>query len=262
MGYDLSASFACRTCRHLRVFGRLAPGVSPASAERELGGIFRAIEREHATEYTEAGAQVSTLADVFLGPVRPAVLLLWAGVGLLLLVACANVASLLLLRASERTGEVAMRAALGVTRGRLIRQLLTESLLLSSAGAVLGLLPAWAAVRLIAVSGPEELPRLATLSLDGRAVAVAVGLAITSGMLFGLAPLGQLVRGDAGDGLRGAGRRTGGAGVWRARSALVALNVAGAVVLLTGSGVLVRSVTRLLAVEPGFRPNGVLTLRL
>ena len=155
-----------------------------------------------------------------------------------------------------------MRAALGVTRARLVRQLLTESVLLSAVGALLGLLPAWAAVRLIATAGPSELPRLASLSLDARAVAVAVLLAMASGVLFGLAPLRQLTRRDAADELRGAGRRTGGVAMWRARAVLVAGNVAMAAVLLAGSGVLVRSITRLLAVEPGFRPDGVLTMRL
>ena len=262
LGYDPAASFACRTCRHLRVMGRLAPGVTPAAAEAELTQLFERMADVDPTAYTSPGARVTGLREVFLGPVRPALLLLWGGVAVLLLVACANVASLLLLRASERSGEVAVRAALGVTRARLVRQLLTESVLLSAMGALLGLLPAWAAVRLIATAGPSELPRLAGLSLDARAVTVAVLLAMASGVLFGLAPLRQLTRRDAADELRGAGRRTGGVAMWRARAVLVAGNVAMAAVLLAGSGVLVRSVTRLLAVEPGFRPDGVLTMRL
>ena len=262
LGYDPAASFACRTCRHLRVFGRLAPGVSVAAAQQELTSLVAQMEQANASAYTSAGALVTTLHDVFLGPVRPALLLLWGGVVLLLLVACANVASLLLLRASERAGEVAVRAALGVTRGRLVRQLLTESVLLSCLGAIAGLLPAWAVVRMIAVAGPTELPRLATAALDGRAVAAAVALALVSGVLFGLAPLRQLLRHDDGVGASGAGRRTAGSATWRARSWLVAVNVAMATVLLAGSGVLVRSVTRLLAVEPGFDAHGVLTLRL
>ncbi|MGE0360740.1 MAG: ABC transporter permease [Vicinamibacterales bacterium] len=262
LGYDPAASFACRTCRHLRVFGRLAPGTTPEAAELELTGLFVRMAESEPGAYTSPGARVTRLRDVLLGPVRPALLLLWGGVAVLLLVACANVASLLLLRASERSGEVAVRAALGVTRVRLVRQLLTESVLLSAAGALLGLVPAWAAVRLMASAGPAELPRLAGLSLDARAVTAAVVLAMASGALFGLAPLRRLTRGDAGDELRGAGRRTGGAGMWRARALIVAGNVAMAAVLLAGSGVLVRSVNRLLAVEPGIDPHGVLTMRL
>jgi putative ABC transport system permease protein len=262
LGYDPAASFACRTCRHLRVLGRLAPGVTPEAAEAELTQLFARMAAAEPGAYTSPGAQVTRLRDVILGPVRPALVLLWGGVAVLLLVACANVASLLLLRASERSAEVAVRAALGVTRVRLVRQLLTESVLLSAAGALLGLLPAWAAVRLIASAGPTELPRLAGLTLDARGVAVAVLLAMASGVLFGLAPLRQLTRRDAGDELRGAGRRTSGRGMWRARAVLVAANVAMAAVLLAGSGVLVRSVTRLLSVEPGVNPDGVLTMRL
>jgi putative ABC transport system permease protein len=262
LGYDPAASFACRTCRHLRVLGRLAPGVTPEAAEAEFSQLFARMAAAEPAAYTNPGARVTRLHEVFLGPVRPALLLLWGGVAVLLLVACANVASLLLLRASERSTEVAVRAALGVTKVRLVRQLLTESVLLSVAGALLGLLPAWAAVRLIASAGPAELPRLAGLSLDARAVSVAVLLAMASGVLFGLAPLRQLIRRDAGDELRGAGRRTSSMGMWRARAVLVAGNVAMAAVLLAGSAVLARSVTRLLAVEPGVNVDGVLTMRL
>jgi putative ABC transport system permease protein len=262
LGYDPAASFACRSCRHLVVFGRLADGHTIGSAETELTRLYRAMAAEHPREYANPGARVQTLAQLFLGPVRPALWLLAGGVALLFLVVCANVASLLLLRASERASEVAVRAALGVTRSRLARQLLTESVLLSVSGALLGLLPAWVAVRVIAVAGPTELPRLADVTLDARAVVVAVLLATASGVLFGLAPLRQLLRRDAGDQLRGAGRRTGGAGVWRTRSLLVTGNVAMAAVLLTGSFVLVRSVSRLLAVDPGVRADGVLTMKV
>ncbi len=262
LGYDPAASFACRTCRHLRVFGRLAPGVSPQAAEAELTTVFEEIERAHPTDYAGAGARVRTIGDVFLGPVRPALWLLWGGVLLLLVIACANVASLLLLRASERASEVAVRAALGVTRTRLARQLVTESLLLSGAGALAGLLPAWGAIRLIAAHGPAELPRLARVALDGRAMALAVLLAAVSGAIFAIAPMRQLLGTGATGDLTGAGRRTASRSTWRARAVVVTANVAMAAVLLAGAGLLVGGVRRLLAVEPGFSPDGVLTLRL
>lgn len=262
LGYDPAASFACRTCRHLRVFGRLAPGVSAADAQAELSAHFATLAAEHPAEYANPGSRVDAIGDVLLGPVRPALLLLAGGVALLLLVACANVASLLLLRASERTGEVAVRAALGVTPARLARQLVTEAVLISGAGALAGLVPAWAAVRLIALEGPRELPRLATLGVDARAIGVAVLLALVSGVVFGLAPLRQLTRRGGGDELRGAGRRSSGVAAWRMRAWFVAGNVAMAAVLLAGTAVLGRSVTRLLAVEPGVVADGVLTLRL
>lgn len=262
LGYDPAASFACRTCRHLVVFGRLADGVTAAAAEAEFASLFRGMAAEHPREYANAGARVQTLSELFLGPVRPALLLLGGGVALLFLVACANVASLLLLRASERSGEVAVRAALGVTRARLARQLLTEAVLLSAVGATLGLVPAWAAVRAVAVLGPRELPRLAGLSLDARAAGLAVLLALASGVVFGLLPLRQLTGRGSADELRGAGRRTGGSAVWKTRAVIVAGNVAMAAVLLAASGVLVRSITRLLTVEPGVQAAQVLTLKL
>ena len=262
LGYDPAAAFACRTCRHLRVLGRLAPGVSAEAAEAELATLFATLEQEHPSEYTKSGARVRTLGDVFLGPVRPALALLWIGVGLLLLVACANVASLQLLAASERSGEVAVRAALGVTRGRLARQLVTESVMLSLAGALAGLVPAWAAVRLLATQGPQELPRLQAASLDARALAVTVAIALASGLVFALVPIARLGRGRSSDDLHGAGRRTDGAAAWRARAWLVAGNVAMAALLLAGAAVITRGVSRIIAVDPGFDPRQVLTMRL
>jgi putative ABC transport system permease protein len=262
LGYDPAASFACRTCRHLRVFGRLHPGVPPADAGRELGAIVGALETEFPREYHESGAQVTPLADVFLGPVRPALLVLWAGVGVLLLVACGNVANLLLLRASERAHEVSVRAALGVTRRRLARQLLTESLLLASAGGAAGVAIGAIAVGVLRSSGFDELPRLASASLDLRAVLVAVSITGASGLLFGLVPLRQLLRRDASLRAGGGRRLTAAAAVWRARFGLVAANVAMATLLIVGSGLLVRSLMGLLAVSPGVDPAGVATMQI
>ena len=263
LGYDPAASFACRTCRHLRVLRTTRARRHAGGAEAELTQLFaRMADAEPARLHQSRRARdpaARACSSARCGrrcsccgagwpcccsspaPTSPACC------------CCAPAND----RARWRCGRRS-----GVTRARLVRQLLTESVLLSAAGALLGLLPAWAAVRLIASAGPAELPRLAGLSLDARAVSVAVLLAMASGVLFGLAPLRQLTRRDAGDELRGAGRRTGGVGMWRARAVLVAGNVAMAAVLLAGSGVLVRSVTRLLAVEPGFQPDGVLTMRL
>ncbi|HQZ38846.1 MAG TPA: ABC transporter permease [Vicinamibacterales bacterium] len=262
LGYDPAASFACRTCQHLRVFGRLAPGVSVEAADRELDTLIGSLEREYPSEYHQAGAEVVRLSDALLGPVRPVLLVLWAGVIGLLLVACGNVANLLLLRASERSQEVAVRAALGVTRGRLARQLLTESLVLSLTGGLAGLVPAWAAVRLLAVAGPAQIPRLADAALDARAVAVALAITLASSMVFGLVPLRLLLRSDVRNAVEGAGRRTASSATWRVRGALVAVNVAMAALLLVGAGLLVRSVSGLLAVSPGIDPSGVLTMQV
>ncbi|MGE3274980.1 MAG: ABC transporter permease [Vicinamibacterales bacterium] len=260
LGYDPAASFACRTCRHLRVFGRLAAGVTPPGAARELGGLISAAAEAHPLEYHEPGIVVSSLGDYFLGPVRTTMMVLWIGVGLLLVVACGNVANLLLLRASERRQEVAIRTALGVTTGRLARQLLTESFMLALMGSVAGLLPAWAAIRLLTRFGPDAVPRLASATLDARAVIAGLILVAGSALLFGLAPLRLLARRDVAPDVHGAGRRTAGAAAWRIRAALVGGNVTMAVVLVIGAGLLVRTLDSLLAVEPGFDPRHVMTM--
>ncbi len=261
LGYDASASFACRTCRHLRVLGRLAPGVSPEAAERDLSTLVADFERQYPSEYHAAGIEVRRLRDVFLGPVRPALLVLWAGVAALLLIACANVANLLLMQASEREHEIAVRAALGVTRARLARQLMTESVLLSSFGGALGLGLAWVAVRLLETFGPAELPRLAGVGIDLRVVLATIVVTGVSGLVFGLAPLRHLARRDLGP-AKSSGRRTQSVETWRTRSMLLAGSVALAVVLLVGSGLLVRTMRGLLAVEPGFDPGEVITMQL
>ena len=260
LGYDPAASFACRTCRHLRVVARLASGVTVASAEREMSGILQSLSAEHPKEYDSPGVSVRRLDEIFLGPVRTTLTVLSVGVLLLLLVACGTVANLLLLRANERVREIAVRAALGVSPGRMARQLITESLLLSFAGGLAGILPALAAVRALSMAGPMQLPRLDHVAIDGRATLVAFGLVLMSGVLFGLAPLRQLLGRSVAQDIHGAGRST--SRSWRLRACLVGANVAMAVVLLVGSGLLMRSLTSLLAVRPGFETSSVLTMRV
>jgi putative ABC transport system permease protein len=262
LGYDPAASFACRTCRHLRVIARLAPGAAPEQADRELSGLVTAMAAEHPTEYDDPGIRVIGFGDTFFGSIRLTLIVLSSGVLVLLLVACGNVGNLLLLRASERAQEVAIRTALGVTTGRLARQLVTESMLLALGGGLAGLPLAFVAVRLFVRAGPAELPRLAEAALDGRAIAMALLLVVMSGLLFSLVPIWQLLKRDAAPVVYGAGRRTAGAGTWRTRAVLVGANVAMAAVLLVGSGLLVRSLMGLLAVRTGFDADGVLTLRL
>jgi predicted permease len=262
LGYGPAASFACRTCRHLRVFGRLAPGATVTQAEGELSQIFASLEQAHPDAYVKAGARVRSLSDVFLGPVRPVLLALWAGVGMLLLVACGNVAHFLLLRASERAQEVAVRTALGVTRARLVRQFLTESVLLATLAGAAGLGLAWLAVRAVATNGPAQIPRLADAAVGMDGVLIALVITLLSGLAFGAVPLRHLLRRDGKVALRSGARDTESVSTWHARALLVGGNVAMAVVLLVGSGLLVRSLNGLLAVETGFNTNNLLTMEL
>jgi putative ABC transport system permease protein len=262
LGYDPAAAFACRTCRHLRVFGRLASGRSPADADRDLTQVIATAALAHPTEYDHPAIRVVPLGETFFGPIRRTLIVLAVAVGLLLLVACGNVSNLLLLRATERAHEVAVRTALGVTAPRLARQFLTESVLLALVGGVAGLPVAWAIARFFVRLAPPELPRLANVTLDGRALGAALLLIVGSGILFGLAPLAQILRQPWTSGIHGAGRRTSSAAAWRLRGALVAGNVAMAAMLLIGSGLLARSLAGLMAIDVGFNPDRVLTLRV
>ncbi len=262
LGYDPTADFACRTCRHLRVFGRLAPGRSAGDADRELTQLIETAAGAHPTEYDHPAIRVVPLGETFFGPIKRTLIVLAVAAGLLLLVACGNVSNLLLLRATERSHEVAVRTALGVTPSRLARQFLTESVLLALVGGACGLPLAWAITRFFVRLSPPELPRLANVALDGRALVAALVLVVGSGILFGLAPLAQILRQPWTSGIRGAGRRTGSAAAWRVRGALVAVNVAMAAMLLVGSGLLVRSLAGLLAIDVGFNPDRVLTMRV
>lgn len=262
LGYDPAAAFACRTCRHLRVFGRLAPGMSAARAEAEVSAIYRSLEQAYPADYRAAGVRVTPLTDFFLGPVRPVLFTLWAGVALLFVVACLHVANLLMLRAHERAPEMAVRMALGVTRARLVRQLLTEAALLAALAGGLALGPAWLAMRAAALQGPTDMPRLSTVAFDARVVIAAVVLTAIAGIVSGLVPILRSAPRPAHDLLQGGRRSTPSAAAWRARAALVAFNVALTVVLLVGSGLLVRSLQTLLLVAPGFDPRQAVTLQI
>lgn len=256
---------------YLMVTARLKPGIPLASARAEmklLGDEFR--RKNPRWMSREEQATVEPLQDVVVEDVRPALLVLVGAVALVLLIACANVANLLLARASARQREVAVRAAIGASRGEIVRQLLTESVLLSAGAAVLGVLAgAWGARALVALS-PGELPRaeelanasMLTTLLDWRVLAFTVGIALLTAVLFGLAPALHLARTDLAATLKDAGGRgtTGSRGA-RTRGLLVISEVALALVLLVGATLLVRTFAELRQVQPGFDPHNVLTLQ-
>jgi hypothetical protein len=173
LGYAPDYVPACRTCRHIHVVGRLKPDVSVEQAEADLTRVYRGLAEQFPTQYDRPHVEVTSVRDYFLGPVKTPLYLLWGAVGLLLLMACANIANLLLIRASEREEEIAIRRALGVSPARMLRQLLTEAVVLSTIGGVAGALLAWWGTSILVTNGPAAIPRLADARLDATVLAYA-----------------------------------------------------------------------------------------
>ena len=261
LGYDRTSQDACRSCRHLRAFARMAPGVTVSEVAAEMDGIRTQLGREHADEFTPGSIAVIPLAQAINGSVRPALRVLLAAVGLVLFIACANVANLLLARSFSRRRELALRAALGAGRGRIVRQLLTESALLSVGGAVIGIGLALLAVESLSTLVPVSLPRLDRVAVDGRVLTFTAGLTLLTMILFGLLPAWRGAETGLQPSIASGGRGSSGRSS-RARALLVVGNLALALVLLAGAGVMLRTVAALTRVDPGIDPAGVLTLQL
>lgn len=259
--YDLSLPYACRTCRHLRMLGRVRPNLAVTDSEKELQSLSEALFKENPTEYSAAGVILVPLQQQITQAARPVLLAVLAAVALVLLIACANVTHLLLGRAVRRQREFALRSALGAGRGRIIRQLLTESMLLAAIGGTAGLVLARVGLRLLLALAPASLPRLTGVGLDSTVLAFALGLTTVTGLLFGLAPALAAARGSLQSTLQRAGVR-GGSGRHSGRGVLVVSEVALAVMLLLGAGLLLRSLGRLVSVDPGFAAEGLLTMEV
>ncbi|MBV8859443.1 MAG: ABC transporter permease [Acidobacteria bacterium] len=243
------------------VTARLKPGVSLEQARAQLGALAARLAEQFPASNRGEGARLSSFLDDYVGAARPALLMLMAAVGAVLLIACANVANLLLVRAAGRRKEIALRVALGAGRGRVVRQLLTESLLLALAGGATGLLFAWWGVGALLRLAPDVLPRAESISLDGRALGFTFALTLLTGVAFGVVPALQTSKADLNDAMKSGGVRGGTGGRWL-RSGLVVTEVALSLVLLVGAGLLLRSFWQLMRVEPGFEARDVLTLRL
>ena len=241
----------------LQIVGRLRPGTSLAEASAELGAVARRVAAEHAGAVIH-GVHVAPLRADVVGDAGRPLLALAGAIGLVLLVACANVAALLLARGATRRGEIALRAGLGASRARVLRQLLTESLVLGLLGAALGALLAGALVRAVLPHAPPELPRLHEIAVDARTLLACAALGLGTTLLFGLVPALQLSRAGLADALRDR-ERTGRAGR-RTHAALVAVQMALSVVLLAGAGLLLRSFAQVLRVDPGFRAEHVVSM--
>jgi predicted permease len=244
--------------------GRLKPGVTLAQAQSEADLLFPtldgSVKRGYKGEYT---AQLWDLKDFVSGSLRRSLIVLWGAVGLILLIVCVNLSNLLLARAAARSREFAMRTALGAARSRIVRQLLTESLILSAAGAILGLGLACAAVFYLAHQGSIALPLLTSIRIDKTALAWTLFIAVAAGLLFGIAPGLHISSGNLQDALKdSAVSTTGGHATTRLRSTLVVSQIALACVLLIGAGLLLRSFLRVLDVDLGFEPTHAASISL
>lgn len=258
---DLGADAAQNHAEFLRVFARLRPGATVATARAELDAVSRRLAREWPDSNAGIAANLEPLREPVVGPVRTALLTLLGAVGLVLLIACLNIASLLLAQGTSRERELAVRTALGAGRARLLRQWLTESLLLSLIGGALGLLVAYWALPLLVAASPDSLPRVSEIGLDGRVLGFGLALSLGSGILFGVLPALRAGRSDLTASLRG-GPRVAGRASHRLHDLLVTAECGLAVVLLVGAGLLLRSFLLLVQPRPGFRTDHLLAVSL
>ncbi|MBV9772848.1 MAG: ABC transporter permease [Gemmatimonadetes bacterium] len=263
IGFRMTAGSADeRSSAYFQVVGRLRPGVTPEQAREEMRAVARRLEERYPQADRGLSARVQPLHEAVAGDLRPALLVLLAAVGCVLLIACANVASLLLARVAARRREMAVRGALGATRVRIARQLLTEALLLSLLAGALGvLLSVWGSQLLVALS-PFDLPGLVDVGTDWRVLAFALAASLGTGVLFGMIPAVHASRADLHGAIKEGARGSSGGRHVTARALLVVSEVALALVLLCGAGLLLRSFALLRRVDPGFDPAHVLAVDL
>ena len=243
--------------------GRLKSGVNMQQAQAEMSTIAARLDKQYPIYNTGMGVRVSSLHETLVQNVRPALLVLLGAVGLVLLIACSNIANLLLARATSRQREIAIRTALGARHGRILRQLLTESVLLAVLGAVVGLALAWSSMTPLLSLAGGSIPKVGPIRLDIPAIVFTAGIAVLAGILFGLAPAWQTAKLDLRPALNESSRgSTGGSGHLHVRNVLIVTEVALALLLLVSAGLLIRSFARLQNVEPGFQPAHLLVVNV
>ena len=245
---------------YLRVLGRLKRDVSLGQAQADISAVAARLAQQYPEKIAGHGVKLERLTDVVVGDVGLALFVLLGAVGFVLLIACANLANLMLARVGARQKEIAVRTALGASRLHIVRQLLTESIMLAVVGGAAGLLLAIWAVSWVVSLSPDTIPRVREISVDPRVAGFTLLISIVTGVLFGLAPALQVSRPDLTDALKESGRTTSGLRGSRLRGALVMSEVALSLVLLVGAGLMIRSFAKLNQVDPGFSPDRVLTL--
>ncbi|MBO0723981.1 MAG: ABC transporter permease [Blastocatellia bacterium] len=263
MNFEMYPEMRQRKAHFLRPIGRLKPGVSLRQAQADMDAVARSLEAQYPESNTGWNLRIVPLRDQLVGDIKPTLQMLFGAVGLVLLIACVNVANLSLARAATRQKEIAVRMALGAGRLRIARQMLTESLLLALAGGALGvIIAAWGVDLIVAFSG-DNIPATAQVGVDRVALGFTLGVSLLTGLLFGLAPALMATRPRFSETLKDAGKGAGQSAMRnRTRSLLVVFETAIAMILLIGAGLLVRSYIRLQQVNPGFDAANVLTTRM
>jgi putative ABC transport system permease protein len=259
--WQISNDLRQRHGRFASAVGRLKPGITLAQAQAEMNTIAARLTQQYPEFDTNWGVLLVPLRTQFSGEIRKALLILLGAVGFVLLIACSNVANLLLARGVSRQKEIGIRVALGAGRARIVRQLLTESLVLAAAGGALGLTLAWQGTALLVAISPPQLFGPASVKMNASVLLFTLGISLLTGIVFGLLPAFEATRVDLNDSLKEGSKNVGGgARSHRLRGAFVVTEIALALVLLIGAGLLIKSFSRLQAVDPGFDPSNVLVM--